>query len=94
MRDTKYFFDSNGVPLTGYVVNAYEWQSGSPYYDVASPVDAGTYTELGNGIYYLDVTVTKKATIVYTPPVGGDVVPTNMIGIVLEGDNRPDISPT
>lgn len=91
MRDTRYILDPNGKPKANYTVKAYEYQSTSPYYDASSLI--GTYEDNSDGTYYLDVATTIKATIVITTPKGVTRVPTNLIGIVLEGDNRPDLEP-
>jgi len=91
MRDTRYVLNSNGKPKADYMVKAYEHQSTSPYYDSSALI--GPYIDNGDGTYYLDVTTTIKATIVITTPGGTVTVPTNLIGIVLEGDNRPDLEP-
>ena len=49
-------------PQTGLTPGLYAWQSASPYYDSGNKI--GDFTELGNGLYEIDVTTGVKGTVV------------------------------
>lgn len=91
MRDSRAIYKKlTGAPASGYTLKAYAYSTGSSGYSGSALY---TYTDNSDGTYYADITTTIIGTIVITTPSGSTIVPSNLIGIKLEGDNQSDIAP-
>ena len=91
MRDSRYIFGKNdGKPKAGYTLKLYAFSTGSSGYTGSALY---TYTDNSDGTYYADITTTIKGTFVTTTPTGVTVVPDNLIGVIVQGDNQPTIQP-
>ena len=90
MRNQRTILNDVGAPQTGYTMKIYTYSAASPYY--TSPI-LYTYTDAGDGTYYVDITNTIKGTIVITTPSGTTKVPANFIGALFQGDNQLTLEP-
>jgi len=72
----KYFSPTNASTTAGYSSTE------------SSPA---TYTEVGNGVYYLNVTSTFKATIAIVK--ADSTLQVTHLGVILTGDNEPTLAP-
>jgi len=91
MRDSRYICGKNdGKPKTGYTLKLYAFSTGSSGYTGSALY---TYTDNSDGTYYADITTTIKGTFVTTTPTGVTVIPDNLIGVIVQGDNQPTIQP-
>ena len=89
--DLKIVGANTGRLKSGYTVQIFAYSTGSSGYSGSALY---TLSDNGDGTYYTEITTTIKGTVVITTPTNGTtVVPTNKIGIILQGNNQPTIMP-
>jgi len=91
MRNSRTIIDKKGDPVAGYTMKIHTYSSASPYY---TAVVLYTYTDQGDGTYYVDITNTVRGTIVITTPSGTSKVPIQFRGALFQGDNQLTLEPT
>ena len=83
---------NDGRPKTGYTVKMFAYSTGSSGY---SGLALYTYTDNSDGTYHTEISTTIKGTVVINTPANASVlVPTNFIGVLVEGDNQLTLAPT
>jgi len=89
MRHIITLTDDEGNIVESKTVTLQPWQSGSPYYQTGVSGYPKTFTEIsGKGMYYVDLDVGVKCTIL----VDGAVLD-GFIGLWFNGENEPAYDP-
>lgn len=93
VRDSRLIMNKKtGRGLTGYTLKAMV-PAGSSSTALHSGTLIGTYTDSGDGTYYLDVTSTVSATLAIVTPNGTTIVRNNVKDIILIGGDQSELPP-
>ena len=81
-----------GKTVTGYTVKIYSFSHVSvTNATVTSYTAKYTMTDNNDGTYYSDITSTMKGSVVITTAAASTIIPKNLLGILLHGDDVVEV---